>query len=73
MTSSGITVKAITIRRLLPVTGNETQIKGTDRLDLIAHRKYGDATKFWYIADANTELIANALIKNGRIMKVPDK
>ena len=34
-----------------------------DRLDVMAQRKYSDGTKFWHIADANTELEANDLVK----------
>jgi hypothetical protein len=29
---------------------------------VIAQRKYGDPTKFWHVADANTELEANNLV-----------
>jgi hypothetical protein len=29
---------------------------------VIAQRKYGDPTKFWHVADANTDLEANNLI-----------
>ena len=28
----------------------------------MAHRKYKDGTKFWHVADANTELEANDLV-----------
>jgi hypothetical protein len=30
---------------------------------VIAQRKYSDGTKFWHVADANTELEANDLTK----------
>jgi hypothetical protein len=46
--------------------GNLTEVKGTDRLDIMAHRKYADGTKFWHAADANTELEANDLVKHKR-------
>ncbi|MND08690.1 hypothetical protein D3C83_314850 [compost metagenome] len=48
------------------MTGNLIEVKGTDRLDLMAHRKYQDGTKFWHIADANTELEASRLVENDR-------
>ncbi len=46
--------------------GNLTEIKGTDRLDMMAFRKYKDSTWFWHIADANTELEANDLVESKR-------
>ena len=55
-TKNGKTVQAVKLRRLPAVGGNLTEIKSKDRLDTIAHRKYNDDTKFWHIADANTEL-----------------
>ena len=61
-TEDGRTVAAVTLRRLPYVAGTPTVIKGNDRLDVIAQRKYSDATKFWYVADANTELEANNLV-----------
>ena len=59
----GRKVTAIKLRRLPFVAGTPTVLKGTDRLDVIAQRKYSDGTKFWQIADANTELEANDLTK----------
>ena len=32
-----------------------------DRLDLLAQARYGDDTRFWHIADANTALDARKL------------
>ena len=61
-TEDGRTVAAVTLRRLPYVAGTPTVIKGNDRLDVIAQRKYSDATKFWHVADANTELSANNLV-----------
>jgi len=62
-TGNGKEVLAVTLRRLPYVAGTPTIVKGSDRLDVIAQRKYSDPTKFWHIADANTELEANDLIK----------
>ena len=78
-TESGRTVVAVTLRRLPYAAGTPTVVKGTDRLDVIAQRQYGDGTKFWHIADANTELEAGKLIaprvqdKEIRIIGVPEK
>lgn len=58
----GRSLLAVMLRRLPYVAATPTVIKGNDRLDVIAQRKYGDATKFWHVADANTELEANNLV-----------
>lgn len=59
----GTTALAVQLR-ILPVTdGTPTTVTSNDRLDVIADRRYGDATQFWRIADANTELEANRLLK----------
>src|ERR1041384_6569375 len=60
----GKKVTVVRLRRLPFVTGNLTEVKGTDRLDIMAHRKFKDGTKFWRIADANTELEANDLVEH---------
>ena len=65
-TAKGEKVNAVKLRRLPYTPGNLTEIKGTDRLDIMAHRKYADCTKFWRVADANTELEANDLVKHER-------
>lgn len=62
-TAKGKKVNVVKLRRLPYVEGNLTEVKGTDRLDMMAHRKYQDGTKFWHIADANTELEANDLVE----------
>lgn len=59
---SGRSFLAVMLRRLPYIAATPTVIKGNDRLDVIAQRKYGDATKFWHVADANTELAANQLV-----------
>ena len=68
------TVKALTLRRLPFVTGGQVTVKGNDRLDIMAQRRYKDPTMFWHIADANSELEANCLVEEtGRIIEVPEK
>jgi hypothetical protein len=59
---SGRSFLAVMLRRLPYIAATPTVIKGNDRLDVIAQRKYGDPTKFWHVADANTELEANNLV-----------
>ena len=61
--TSGKKVSVVKLRRIPFTPGNLTEVKGTDRLDIMAHRKYKDGTKFWHIADASTELEANKLVK----------
>jgi len=65
-TAKGKKVNAVKLRRLPYVPGNLTEVKGTDRLDIMAFRKYNDGTRSWHIADANTELEANDLVKRER-------
>ena len=78
-TENGRIVSAIKLRRLPYAAGGPTVVKGNDRLDVMAQRLYSDGTKFWHIADANTELEANELVtqrvqdKEIRIINVPEK
>lgn len=65
-TAKGKKVNAVKLRRLPYTPGNLTEIKGTDRLDIMAFRKYKDGTKFWHVADANSELEANDLVERER-------
>jgi len=70
----GRTVRAITLRRLSAVSGQSTVVKGNDRLDIMAQRQYGNPTMFWHIADANTELQANDLVREaGLEIEVPEQ
>jgi hypothetical protein len=65
-TAKGRKVNAVKLRRLPFTPGDLTEVKGTDRLDIMAHRQYKDGTKFWHVADANTELEANNLVEQKR-------
>ena len=70
----GRMVTVITLRRLPTVQGVEHVVKGNDRLDIIAERRYGDGARFWHIADANTELQARDLIREpGRGIRVAEQ
>lgn len=73
-TEDGREVRAVTLRRLPFVAGRAVVVKGNDRLDVMAERLSGDATQFWHIADANTELDARELVEEaGRTILVPEK
>lgn len=77
--SKGRKVSAIKLRRLPYAPGTMILVKGNDRLDVMSEVNYGDATKFWHIADSNTELQANNLVKErprdkqARSIVVPEK
>jgi hypothetical protein len=72
--SDGRIVKVVALRRLPAVAGEPTPVKENDRLDIIAQRLYDDPTKFWHVADANTELRAGELVDEpGRVIDVPER
>jgi len=69
----GREVEAVALRRLANPPGVPAVVKGNDQLDVMAQRGYGDGTMFWHVADANTELEANELVRvPGRVISVPD-
>ncbi len=69
---SGETATVVRLRRLPAVDGEATVVKGNDRLDIFADRRYGDPTKFWHVADANSELEAGRLVAQpNRVIEVP--
>jgi nucleoid-associated protein YgaU len=70
---NGRTVTVVKLRRLPAVDGTPYSVAAHDRLDVIAHETYGDSTEYWHIADANSELDANDLVRVGRIIEVPEK
>lgn len=71
---NGREVQAVMLRRLPYVAGKTVVVKGNDRLDVMAERQFKDATQFWHIADANTELEANELVEEaGETILVPEK
>jgi hypothetical protein len=70
----GRKVNAVVLRRLPFAPGVPYVVKGHDRLDVMAQRRYKDPTLFWHIADANTELEANELVETpARTILVPEK
>jgi hypothetical protein len=72
--SGGREVQAVILRRLPLTTGEPTQVHDHDQLDVMSQRRYRDGTRFWHIADANSELEANQLVAvSGRHINVPVK
>ena len=69
----GRTVSIVKLRRLPPTDGDVVVIAPHDRLDVMAHERYGDSTEFWHIADANTEVDAAELAVPNNTIKVPVK
>jgi hypothetical protein len=70
----GRVVTAVKLRRLPATPGQPRVVAGNDRLDVMAQRKYGDGTQFWHIADANSELQANDLVRTpNRVIKEPSQ
>lgn len=64
---SGRKVTMITLRKLPAPEHEQAAVHVHDRLDILAHARYGDQTKFWHIADANSELEAARLNRNTNI------
>jgi hypothetical protein len=65
-------VTAIRLRPLPPTGGEPYEVTDGDRLDLIAHDRYGDGTRFWHVADANSALEADELVaETGARLRVP--
>jgi hypothetical protein len=47
------------------------QVADGERLDLIAHRMYGDPEQFWRITDANRALRPDDLEVVGSLLRIP--
>jgi hypothetical protein len=58
----GTQINAVQLRTIPVTPGDLTPVTSNDRLDVIAHRMYSDATRYWHIADANSALDANDLL-----------
>lgn len=72
-TADGRTVVALKLRSLPEQDGSPHTVEDHDRLDVLAQQQYGDGTKFWHIADANTELQANDLVaETGATLELPE-
>ncbi len=64
---------AMVKRRRLPAPPGEPRaVKAVEQLDAIAETLYADATRYWHIADANTEIeAANLTRRPGRVIQAP--
>ena len=70
----GREVQAVKLRRLPVTQGEDTEVHDHDQLDVMSHRRYKDGTRYWHIADANSDLEANELVRTtGRHINVPVK
>ena len=58
---SGRSVAAIRLRALPATPGDPYTVLEHDRLDLLAHARYADGTRYWHVADANRALDARDL------------
>lgn len=65
-------VAVVKLRPLPRTAGEPTEVRGHDQLDAMAETRYGDPTRHWHIADANSELEAAELTRRpGRVIAVP--
>lgn len=66
-------VAAVKLRPLPSTPGLEVTVRSHDQLDALSEQRYGDATRYWHIADANTELEAASLLEpTGRTINIPN-
>lgn len=63
----GRTVTLVQPRLLPSPEGVATSLQANDRLDILALRQYQDGTRFWHIADANSELDARVLTEKQEV------
>lgn len=65
-------VALVKLRPLPATPGEPRAVRAPDALDALAEAAYGDATRYWHIADANTEIEAARLTRRpGRVIQVP--
>jgi len=70
----GQELSAVKLRVLPQTVGTPATVKSGDQLDVMSERRYRDGTRYWHIADANTELEARNLTgESGRIIQVPER
>jgi hypothetical protein len=71
---NGRDVTAVKLRRLPETPGDDYAVTSSDRVDIIADARYSDATRYWHVADANSELEAEELTQQvGRVIEVPPR
>jgi len=57
----------------IPVQPDDIQlrVKGTDRIDLLAHQYYGDAVLWWVIAKVNDIDLIPVHFHEGMVIRIP--
>jgi len=66
-------VTVVKLRTLPEVAGTAFAVRGHDQLDAMSEARYRDATRYWHIADANSEIDAAELTATaGRAILVPE-
>lgn len=65
--------RLVKLRALPDTAGEAFAVRAHDQLDAMSETRFGgDATRYWHIADANSELEAAALTRTtGRVIDVP--
>jgi len=72
--ANGETVAAVKLRLAGQPPGKPAMVTQGDQLDVISQRRFKDATRYWHIADANSELEANSLTREaGRMIQSPER
>ncbi len=70
--ADGRVVRAVKLRRLPATSGTAHVVEQRDRVDILAYQQLADNTRFWRIADANSELEAETLTSvPGDVILVP--
>ena len=63
---------ALKLRTLPATSGEDHAVSDNDQLDVMAFRQTEDGQRFWHIADANTEIEAQQLLREtGATIQVP--
>jgi hypothetical protein len=71
---TGRDVAAVKLRSLPVTVGEPLTVKGHDQLDVMSELRFHDPTRYWHIADANTELEAATLVKTAsRTIAIPKR
>ncbi len=70
----GRDVRAVQLRSLEEPEGLPHAVLQGDQLDVMSEIQYRDGTRYWHVADANTELEARRLVERpGRRIRFPEK
>ncbi|GGX79774.1 hypothetical protein GCM10007160_03980 [Litchfieldella qijiaojingensis] len=73
-TENGEAVAAVKLRVLGQPRSRPAMVTQGDQLDVISQRRFKSATRYWHIADANSELEANSLTDEaGRMIQTPEE